>query len=184
MDALSALHTRSSVGKVSGTAPDDGVINSLFRAALRAPDHGQLRPWRFLRIEGASLQRLADLFAAAALQDNPGLGAEEQHSAGSKALRAPLIIVCISRAAPHAKIPVLEQDLSAAAATHAMLVAAHAQGLGAVWRTGPMASHPLVTVALGLVENEKIIGFLYIGLPEGNPRPLRELAVDDYVKRW
>lgn len=184
MDALSALHTRYSVGKVSGIAPDDGVINNLFRAALRAPDHGQLRPWRFLRIEGASLQRLADLFAAAALQDNPDLSAEEQHSAGSKALRAPLIIVCISRSAPHAKIPVLEQDLSAGAATHAMLVAAHVQGLGAVWRTGPMASHSLVTEALGLGENEKVIGFLYIGVPEGNARPLRELAIDDYVKRW
>ncbi len=184
MDALSALHTRSSVGKVNGTLPDDEAINNLFKAALRAPDHGQLRPWRFLRIEGASLQRLADLFATAAKQDNPDLSAEEQQSAGSKALRAPLIIVSISRAAPHAKIPVLEQDLSAGAATHAMLVAAHAQGLGAVWRTGPMASHPVVTEALGLSENEKIIGFLYIGLPEGSARPLRELAIDDFVKRW
>ncbi|MES3008267.1 MAG: nitroreductase [Pseudomonadota bacterium] len=184
MDALSALHTRSSVGKVGSTTLDDSVVNNLFRAALRAPDHGQLRPWRFLRIEGESLQRLADLFVLAALQDNPALSTEEQQSAGSKALRAPLIIVSISRAAPHPKIPVQEQDLSAGAATHAMLLAAHAQGLGAVWRTGPMAAHPVITEALGLTENEKIIGFLYIGLPEGSPRPLRELAIDDYVKRW
>lgn len=184
MDALSALHTRYSVGNVGGTAPDDSVVSNLFRAALRAPDHGHLRPWRFLRIEGESLQRLADLFIVAALRDNPGLSVEEQQSAGSKALRAPLLIVSISRAAPHPKIPVQEQDLSAGAATYAMLVAAHAQDLGAVWRTGPMASHPVITTALGLTENEKIIGFLYIGVPEGSPRPLRELTIDDYVKRW
>ena len=184
MDALSALHTRSSVARVSGTAPADSAIDNLFRAALRAPDHGQLRPWRFLRIEGQSLQKLADLFAAAALQDNPALSVEEQQSAASKALRAPLIIASISRAAPHPKIPVQEQDLSAGAATYAMLLAAHAQGIGAIWRTGPMASHPLVTEALGIGENEKIIGFLYVGQPEGPPRPLRELNVSDFVTSW
>lgn len=184
MDALTALHSRISAARVTGTAPDETTLQNIFRAALRAPDHGQLRPWRFLRIEGESLQRLGSLFVAAALYDDPALTAEEQESVRSKALRAPLIIATVSRAAEHPKIPVIEQELSAGSATHAMLVAAHAQGVGAIWRTGPMATHPIVSRGLGLGENEKIIAFLYLGLTDGSSRPLRELSVDDYVQRW
>ncbi|MDP1931000.1 MAG: nitroreductase family protein [Gammaproteobacteria bacterium] len=184
MDALNALHTRTSAGRVTGPAPEEATLQNIFRAALRAPDHGQLRPWRFLRIEGESLQRLGNLFVAAALYDNPALNAEEQESVRSKALRAPLVIVTVSKAAEHPRIPILEQELSAGSATHAMLVAAHAQGLGAVWRTGPMATHAIVSRGLGLGENEKIIAFLYVGHLDGSPRPLRELSLDDYVQHW
>ncbi len=89
MDALTALHSRTSVPRVSGPAPSEAAVQALFQAALRAPDHGQLRPWRFLRIEGDSLQRLADLFGASALAENPGLSEEEVQSARSKALGQP-----------------------------------------------------------------------------------------------
>lgn len=184
MDALTALHTRTSVARVSSPAPDEAALQNIFKAALRAPDHGQLRPWRFLRIEGDSLQKFADLFVAAALSNNPDLSSEDQRSVRKKALRAPLVVATISRAAPHPKIPAIEQDMSAAAATHAMLVAAHAQGIGAVWRTGPMAEHPKVTQGLGLQENEKIIAFMYLGTPDARARQARELSVEDYVRRW
>ncbi|OGT74819.1 MAG: nitroreductase [Gammaproteobacteria bacterium RIFCSPLOWO2_02_FULL_57_10] len=184
MDALTALHSRTSAARVTGPVPDETTLQNIFRAALRAPDHGQLRPWRFLRIEGEALQRLGNLFVAAAVHDNPALTTEEQESVRSKALRAPLVIATVSRAAEHPKIPVLEQELSAGSATHAMLLAAHAQGIGAIWRTGPMATHPIVSRGLGLGENEKIIAFLYMGYPEGTSRPLRELSVEDYVQRW
>lgn len=184
MDALTALHSRTSAARVTGPAPDETTLQNIFRAALRAPDHGQLRPWRFLRIEGESLQRLGNLFVAAALYDSPALTVEEQESVRSKALRSPLVIATVSRAAEHPKIPVLEQELSAGSATHAMLLAAHAQGIGAIWRTGPMATHPIVSRGLGLAENEKVIAFLYLGIPDGAGRPLRELPIDDYVQRW
>jgi len=184
MDALTALHSRISVPRVAGPVPSEAAVHALFQAALRAPDHGQLRPWRFLRIQGDSLQRLADLFGAAALAESPDLTEEEVQSARSKALRAPLVVACVSCAAEHPKIPVLEQDMAAACAAHAMLLAAHAQGIGAVWRTGPFAVHPAVRDGLGLASHEKLIAFLYIGQPEGPLRPLRELPVADFVQSW
>lgn len=184
MDAIRALHTRLSVPRVAGPVPDESVLQAMFQAALRAPDHGQLRPWRFLRIEGEGLEHLADLFAEAALADNPALGENEKTSVRGKALRAPLVIVTISRATVHPKVPVLEQDIAAGCATHAMLVAAHALGVGAVWRTGPMSTHPLVMKGLGLEAGEKIIAMLYVGQPLGPQRELKPEAVADYVKRW
>src|SRR5690606_23672405 len=184
MDAISNLHTRLSAPKVSGPAPSEQALDNIFKAALRAPDHGQLHPWRFLRIAGESLQRLATLFESAAAEDNPQLTEDERSSIRSKALRAPLVIAVISTAMPHPKIPMLEQDLSAGAAAHAMLLAAPAQGLGAIWRTGPMATHPVVLRGLGLPAHAKIIAFLYVGHPHGPARQPKELRVDEFVQRW
>ena len=155
MDALNALHTRVSHPRVAGAVPSEDALQNMFRAALRAPDHGQLRPWRFLRIEGKGLAHLAAL-----------------------------IIVTISSAVDHPKIPVLEQDIAAGCATHAMLIAAHAQGIGAVWRTGPMSTHPVVLKGLGVKEHEKVLAMLYVGQIEGPDRPIRELAVEDFVTHW
>ncbi len=184
MDALSALLTRTSVPRVTGPVPSEAALQAMFAAALRAPDHGQLRPWRFLRIEGESLQRLADLFGAAALAENPALTPDDVASARGKALRSPLVIVSISCAVDTPKVPELEQDMATACATHAMLVAAHAQGIGAVWRTGPFAVHPVVREGLGLAAHEKLIAFLYVGQPVGPLRTPQPLAVDDYVQSW
>lgn len=184
MDALTALHTRVSHPRVTGPVPEEAALQNMFRAALRAPDHGQLRPWRFLRIEGEGLTHLANLFAEAVQADEPQISADKLESVRGKALRAPLVIVTISSATELAKIPVLEQDIAAGCATHAMLLAAHAQGIGAVWRTGPMAAHPLVMQGLGLKTGEKIIAMLYIGQIAGPDRPIRELAVEDFVTLW
>lgn len=184
MDALTALQTRVSHPRVANISPSEEVVQHLFRAALRAPDHGQLRCWRFLRIEGKGLEHLADLFAEATQADDAQISAEKLEAARGKALRSPLVIVTISTAAEHPKIPVLEQDIAAGCATHAMLLAAHAQGIGAVWRTGPMSTHPVVMKGLGLQNNEKIIAMLYIGQISSPPHPIRELAVADFVTQW
>ena len=184
MDALTALHSRVSVPRLSEPAPNQHALHNIYRAALRAADHALLHPWRFLIIEGASLQRLGDLFLAASLNDEPELPLEKQHSIRSKALRAPLIIIAITSPKPHPKVPEIEQEYSTAASVQNMLNAAHAQGVGAIWRTGPMAVHPMVMKGLGLSAGEKITGFLYLGQISNPPRPAQELPVDDYFSRW
>ncbi|MGJ8690507.1 MAG: nitroreductase family protein [Gammaproteobacteria bacterium] len=184
MDTLKALHSRISIPRVTGPVPSAAEIENLYRAALRAPDHAQLRPWRFLQIEGEALERLGDLFVAASRTDNPELTAAAADSIRAKALRAPMIIVTISCPIEHPKVPQLEQDISAGCATHAMLIAAHAQGIGAVWRTGPLSEHPVILEGLGLKPNEKINAMLYIGQNSGPQRSLKELDVKDFVKHW
>ena len=94
------------------------------------------------------------------------------------------MIASISCAVDTPKVPALEQDLATACATHAMLLAAHAQGVGAVWRTGPFAVHPVVREGLGLAAHEKLIAFLYVGQPVGPLRSPQPLAIADYVQSW
>src|SRR5678816_3617391 len=52
MDALELLLGRNSAVKLQDPGPVDHALDVIFRSALRAPDHGRLRPWRFIVIAG------------------------------------------------------------------------------------------------------------------------------------
>lgn len=184
MQALDLLLNRVSVGRLLDPAPDAAQREVLFRAALRAPDHGQLRPWRFLTVEGEARVRLGELFASALLAGNPEAKPEALDKARGMPLRAPLLVVVIARLSEHAKVPQQEQLLSAACAAHGLLLAAQAQGFGAVWRTGELASDAQVLAGLGLAANERIVGFVYLGSFEGARRTPAPLAVADFVGSW
>jgi len=183
MDALTALHTRSSIGQLEEPAPNAEQLSNILKAGLRASDHGRLRPWKFLLIEGSARQKLGDLFVKVALQDNPALSDEERKKLQDNPLRAPTIIVVVARVRAHEKIPAIEQTLSAAGAAQLMLLSAHAQGLGAVWKTGKMAYDKRVLKGLGLEDGDQIIGFLYFGTAKGS-KPHVELNPGDFVTTW
>lgn len=184
MDALTALHTRVSVSRVRAPGPDPHTLEQIIRAGLRTADHGLLRPWRFLLIRDNSLEKLADLFVNASLADTPDISSGELANIRAKALRAPLVLVGIASPKPHPKVPVAEQHLSAAGALQNMLTAAHALDVGAIWRTGPMAEHPIVRVGLGVSDAESIIGYLYMGTIDGPVRQLQEESISSFVQDW
>lgn len=184
MNAIEALHQRSSMPRLEEPAPSEEALDNIFRAALRAADHGLLRPWRFLLIKGESLAKLGDLFAQAALHKDANLSQAELEKIRKKPLRAPLIVVTICSPKENPKVPVFEQELSAAAATQNMLLAAFAQDLGAMWRTGSMAYDSQVKKGLGLNEAEKIIGFLYLGAPAAPGKKILSEDPADFVQEW
>ena len=184
MEALDALLNRVSLGRLQEPAPDAAQRELLFRAALRAPDHGYLRPWRFLTIEGEARAKLGELFVSALLAKDPQAPEAAITKARAMPLRAPLMVVVIATLQAGHKVPEVEQLLSAGCAAHGILLAAHAQGLGAMWRTGEMAYDRNVAAGLGLGEQERIVGFLYLGSVEGERRAAPELTPADFVKAW
>lgn len=184
MNALEALLTRTSAPRLGDPEPMPEQLDTIFRAALRAADHAMLHPWRFLIVRGESRKRLGHLFVKAALSGDPNLDSREQDRLRAKTLRSPMIVVVIASHVEHPKVPPIEQDLSAGAAAQNMLIAAHAQEVGAMWRTGSMAYHPQVMAELGLAGNEKIIGFLYLGARIGNARTPRPEDPADYFQEW
>ena len=128
MQALDALLNRVSVPRLGEPAPTAAQRELLFRAALRAPDHAQLRPWRFLTVEGEARGRLGELLASAVLAADPQAPAAALEKARAMPLRAPLLVLVIARLNSHFKVPQNEQVLSAACAAHGLLLAAHALG--------------------------------------------------------
>ncbi len=184
MDAIELLLNRVSMPILKDPGPSDAQLQLIYRAALRAPDHGGLKPWRFLSVRGEARVALGEVFQQAGLQDDPQLHEAKYAKLGKMALRAPMLLVVIARISEHPKVPALEQRISAGAAAQNMLLAAFAQGVGAMWRTGDMAYHPLVHDRLGLADNEEVIGFLYLGTMPERLKTVPELDPAEFVSEW
>ena len=71
MDALELLLKRVSVPRLQDPAPTAEQLNLMLRAALRAPDHGQIRPWRFVTVQGDDRKALGKLFVEGLLSTTP-----------------------------------------------------------------------------------------------------------------
>jgi len=184
MDAIAALHQRVSTPRLTTPVPSPEQIEVLIKAAMRAADHGNMRPWRFLIVEGNGLIQLGELFAKAASAKNPDITQPELDRCYALPQRAPMIIISIARCQPNPKVPQIEQIIAAGAATQNLLNAAFATNVGAVWRTGDMAYDPAVKAGLGLIEGEEIVGFIYVGTPTVPPHAPREQNSADFFSAW
>ena len=156
--------------------PDADELRTILTAGARVPDHGKLAPWRFIVFRGEARAafgaELARIYAAA----QPGATAEQIGFEANRLTRAPVVVAVISRVTPGIKIPEWEQVLSAGAVCQNMLVAATALGFGAQWLTEWYAFDRQVSALLGLGENERVAGFIYLGsesvAKDERPRPV------------
>lgn len=179
MDALVALQTRTAAPRLMEPAPKPAELEEILKAGLRAPDHGMLRPWKFLVIEGEGRNRLAQLFVDATQPDTE----ERKQKLLTTPLRAPMIIVAVATI-KEGKVRASEQVCSAAAAVQNMSVACHAMGYASIWLTGQVAYDSRVKLAMGLKESDEIVGFLYVGTATTPERPVPQHNLADFVQRW
>lgn len=163
MQALELLHNRVSSPKLVAPGPNQEQLETMFQAAARVPDHANLRPWRLLILEGEQLEKLGKVFVEANLAKNPELNEAKINKIAAKPLRAPMVIAVVACISEHPKVPEVEQLITAGCAAHALTLSAFAQGLGAMWRSGGMMFDESVLKKLKLSENEKLVGFLYLG---------------------
>lgn len=187
MTLLDVLLSRRSIPAqcLTEPGPSEAQLGAALDAALRAPDHGRLQPWRFKLIRGAARTRFSELLVGAARARDPATPAAQLEKLRSRPLHVPLIIAVSARLRDHPKVPEVEQRLSAAAAAMNLLNAFHAQGFGAIWLTGPSAYDPAVASALGCESNEQLLGFIHVGTigtvtPTAPERPARALFVSEF----
>jgi nitroreductase len=184
LDALEALTTRASPIGLSEPAPHAAALTLMLRAASRAPDHGRLRPWRFIVVEGEARKAFGDVLAAALRRREPDVPEAALDKERGKPLRAPLIIVVAARTREHKGVPAVEQIIAAGAAAQNILVAAHALGFGGFWRTGNAAYDDAVKTALGLRVSDAIVGFLYLGTPAVPAGPIPPSDHAAHLTHW
>jgi nitroreductase len=160
--ALMARRRSTKVAHFIEPGPNGAEIDALISLAARVPDHGKIGPWRFVVIEGDARGRAGEALARVIAGDD---GVDEVRLNGARNLfsRAPAVVMVVSTAAPHAKIPEWEQLLSSGAVCFAMLTAAHARGYAACWLTEWPAYDARARAALGLAQHERVAGFIYLG---------------------
>jgi len=183
VDVFDALRSRRSIGKLDGDL-SDAEIRTLVEAGLWAPNHKLTNPWRFTVVRGDARARLgaywAALLADAALE--PGVErASFLAKEARKPTRAPVLIVVSSRTDAD-PVRAVEDFAAVAAAVQNVLLAAHALGFGAIWRTGPMAYRAEINGFLGLEADDRIVGFVYVGKPAMAPPTPQPRDVDAYLR--
>lgn len=183
-EILRFLQTRNSAPRLTAPAPSDAELEEIFRAALRAPDHAWLRPWRFITIAGERRAELGRVLEHCLRRRQPDADAAALEKARKAPLRAPLLVAVVVTLKEHPKVPHIEQRLSAACAAHAILLAAEALGYAGIWRTGAASFDRAVMTELGLADNEELAGFIYLGSRECGPKKLPVLDAANFVSSW
>ncbi len=166
MEVLEVIHDRHSEGKVKPDPLPRELIEKLLDAAVQAPNHYKVRPWRFVVLTGEGRSKLGEAMAASQQEQHPEFPREVFEKTRALPLRAPVVIVVGVDKPSQAKVLEIENVCAAAAATENLLLAAQAMGLGAKWRTGEWARNARVKEFLGFEPDQCIIGFIYIGYPE------------------
>jgi nitroreductase len=184
MDAMELLRTRYSALKLGEPAPSAQAVRAMLESAARAPDHDRLQPWRLILVDGDARLSLGDILAKALSGRNPNTNEQALNRERQKVLSAPLIIVVATRCNRSAKIPIIEQILSAGCAAHSIMQAAFAQGLGAMWRTGDAAYDNAVKNALGIDLDDHIVGFIYVGTDIGGHGNRPQRAIEEFTQHW
>lgn len=180
-DLIEFIHQRHSEAKLTGPAPAGAELESILQCALRAPDHGLLRPWHYIVLEGEALDGLGRAWADALASEAPEVSPAALAKARALPLRAPMIIAAVTRVEAHPKVPIIEQHLSTAAGVAYLLLALQSRGFAGFWRTGEMAYHSRVRNYLELGPHDAITGFIYVGTPQVVRPSLPMPALADHV---
>lgn len=178
------LLARQSCWPLTEPGPRDAELDLIFDAALRAPDHGRLRPWRFAFIRGDARAELAEILVDVAAAREPGTPRAAHEHRRQRAFAAPVIIALGASIAQGGPIPELEQLMSAGAAAMNMLNAIHALGYGGFWATGVDTYDPQLQSALDFEPSDRLLGFLFVGTPKSDERSALRPPRSHHVREW
>jgi len=154
--------------------PSARQLDDLLALAAAAPDHGQLTPWRFIVVPAAQRRRLADVFAQALIDRDPGATPDQVGSAREKAHRAPLLLVAVACLGPREPDTApLERMVSMGAAIQNLLLGAHAMGFGAGLTSGRAMASPRMNRLCGLSDGEAAVCCVNIGTVSKRKAPER-----------
>ncbi len=192
MDALEAIATRRSRGKMRQDVPPRDLIERVIEAGVQAPNHHETQPWRFYVLTGDARAEFGDALAQALVlragEVEPAKLEAIMASERSKPLRSPVIVVVGSVCERDDPMSRREDLQAASAALQNMLLAAHALGLATVWRTGDGAYDDSVKAYFGLRPVDEIAGVLYLGYPDetmsGPPQRNRDYASKTEWRGW
>ncbi|QDH14885.1 nitroreductase [Oecophyllibacter saccharovorans] len=169
--ALEQLLSRASRDDLVAPAPEGQSLETILAAALRAPDHGRLRPWRYVAITGEARPAFAHEVLAAIDRQEPELPEKKREMRFARFSTTPLVLALGMHLQPESPIPVWEQEMAVGAAAMNVLNALHLAGFGGKWISGKFCDDPKLRESLGLKGDDRLAGFMFIGTPAG-PRPV------------
>jgi len=167
----------------TGQKVDDKIIDQMLENANWAPNHKHTEPWRFIVFTEDGLDELGK-FQAHIYQEVSTANGNFDEAKKEKLRRKPLLashVIAIGMKRDEKKsIPVEEEISAVASAVQNMQLTASAYGIGCYWGSGGITYMEEAKKALALEKDDKLLGFLYVGVPkegfwpEGKRKPVNE----------
>jgi nitroreductase len=149
-----------------GRPPEDGDLTRILGAATTVPDHGGLRPWRFVLMAGSGRDAFGEALVVGLHQlrgdDLPPAAVAKMRG---KAFAAPTSVMVVASPDPSSNVEVWEQVASASCTGYALVLAATGLGYGAVWKSASVLESPAVRTLFGLGDHEQLLGWVNLGTP-------------------
>ena len=172
---LDAMLTRRSTQPLGEPGPTEAELEVLLRAATTVPDHGGLRPWRLVVVAGDARAEFGAALADAACAAAPHLSPAMLERVAAKAFAAPTLIALVAAIDPVSKVPAWEQVASASCVGYALALAAHAMGMGAMWKSTPFTDGARLRQILSMADDDQFLGWVNLGRQQESrrdtPRP-------------
>ncbi len=163
-----AIRGRASIKVFSDQPVDAAVIWHCLETAVWAPNHHLTEPWRFTVVVGDRRDWLAGVVQSALTENTTGLDLAAAHAKAQKERRsllsAPAWITIYSVVGRDPR-QTRENFAASAAAAQNILLMAHDQGLGSIWRTSPFYDLAKVREALHVAQDAIFVGAISLGYP-------------------
>lgn len=165
---------------------EDSIIHQMLENANWAPNHKLTEPWRFIVYAGDGLKQFANLQAEIYKQvtQKDGSYKEERYeNLKSKPLLSSHIIVIIMTRDKKQSVPEIEEAGAVFCAIQNMYLTAAAYKVGCYLSTGGITYFEEAKSAFGLKSQDRLIGFLHVGMPRHHNQVSRRNPVADKI-RW
>ncbi len=179
MDALNNILNKVSARELAIPYPSKEEMETVYKAALRAPDHAWLRPSSFIEVKDDGLKKLSNIFKKYAQDNNFSEDIIKRYKQAP--FRAPMILILVNTYKEHPKVPAIEQKLSTAASAQNIMLALNAMNYSSIWRTGKLAFNRDVQKELNLQNNQEILGYLYVGTEVGKKKKVPEHNLNEFI---
>jgi len=185
-DKLTTVLSRRSVSpkRLGAPGPTAEELDLIVQAALRAPDHGSLHPWRVIEFPSDARPGLADLFEQEKRRRDPLTSEVDAGRAREHATRVPMLLAFVVSPKPRSTVPVQEQWLAAGAALGNLLNAAHQLGFGAIMLSGERCYDTSLATQLGVSSDEVLAGFISMGRIVEVPPARKPMTSGEVLSRW
>ena len=172
-DFYQFLAQRRSASVLVEPYPDRSAVEKILQVGGTAPDHGALKPYRFIVISGDGRDKFAHAMVNAGLEAKGSLDEKKQAKLKSKAFAAPMQIVIVFSPKEDDKIPEWEQMAAASCTGYALVLAANSLGFGAVWKSFGFKEGSVMKELFQLQRNERILGWVNVGTEKDRERSAR-----------
>jgi nitroreductase len=166
MDVEDAIRSRRTHKAFAPEPVPRELLDELLELARWAPNHHLTNPWRFRVLGPEALD---------------GLKTAAGPEAAAKLDRAPTLIAVTARMSPDDPVQDEEDLCATAAATYAVLLAAHGRGLAGYWRTPEVLRTDDGRQALGIPDDERFVALIHLGWPRQEKEPPERAPQQDVV---